>query len=49
MMSSVRKPSTCEIIDKSVNQIVPPEILWRYNYIHQTPLSSSRVEGGSGC
>ena len=48
---AVRKPSTGEIIAKSANQIVPPKfrggtkILY---YIHQTPLSSWRVEGGSG-
>ena len=47
----VRKPSTGEIIAKSANQIVPPKfhggtkILY---YIHQTPFSSWRVEGGSG-
>ena len=48
---AVRKPSTGEIIAKSANQIVPPKfcggtkILY---YIHQTPLSSWRVDGGSG-
>ena len=48
---AVRKPSTGEIIAKSANQIVLPKfrggtkILY---YIHQTPLSSWRVEGGSG-
>ena len=48
---AVRNPSTGEIIAKSANQIVPPKfragtkILY---YIHQTPLSSWRVEGGSG-
>ena len=49
---AVRKPpSTGGIIAKSANQIVPPKfrggtkILY---YIHQTPLSSWRVEGGSG-
>ena len=48
---AVRKPSTGEIIATSANQIVPlkfhgpTKILY---YIHQTPLSSSSVEGGSG-
>ena len=46
-----KEASTGEIIAKSANQIVPPKfrggtkILY---YIHQTPLSSWRVEGGSG-
>ena len=48
---AVRKPCTGEIIATSANQIVPPKfrgptkILY---YIHQTPLSSCSVEGGSG-
>ena len=47
----VGKPSTGEIIATSVNQIVPlkfhgsTKMLY---YIHQTHLSSWRVEGGSG-
>ena len=46
-----KEASTGEIIAKSANQILPPKfregtkILY---YIHQTPLSSWRVEGGSG-
>ena len=48
---AVRKRSSGEIIATSANQIVPPKfrgpttILY---YIHQTPLSSCSVEGGSG-
>ena len=40
-----------EIIAKSANQIVPPKFLRGTKmlyYIHQTLLSSWRVEGGSG-
>ena len=48
---AVRKPSTGGIIATSANQIVlpkfrgPTKMLY---YIHQTPLSSCSVEGGSG-
>ena len=48
---AVRKPSTGEIIAKSANQIVPPKFRGGTKmlyYIHQTPLSPWRVEGGSG-
>ena len=48
---AVRKPSTGEIIAKSANQIVPPKFRGGtkiLHYIHQTPLSSWRVEVGSG-
>ena len=50
----VRKPSTGEIIATSASQTVlpkfrkfrgPTKMLY---YIHQTPLSSCSVEGGSG-
>ena len=47
----VRKPNTGEIIATSANQIVPPKFLGPTKmlyYIHQTPLSSCSVEGGSG-
>ena len=47
----VRKPSTGEIIATSANQIVPPKFRGPTKmlyYIHQTPLSSCSVEGGSG-
>ena len=47
----VRKPSTCGIIATSANQIVPPKFhgpTKMLYYIHQTPLSSCSVEGGSG-
>ena len=49
--SVVRKPSAGEIIATLANQIVPPKFLGGTKmlyYIHQTPLSSSRVEGGLG-
>ena len=48
---AVRKPSTGGIIATSANQIVPPKFRGPTKmlyYIHQTPLSSSSVEGGSG-
>ena len=48
---AVRKPSTCEIIATSANQIVPPKFhgpTKMLYYIHQTPFSSCSVEGGSG-
>ena len=48
---AVRKPSTGEIIATSANQIVPPKFRGPTKmlyYIHQTPLSSCSVEGGSG-
>ena len=48
---AVRKPSTGEIIATSANQIVPlkfPGPTKMLYYIHQTPLSSCNVEGGSG-
>ena len=44
----VRKPSTSAT---SANQIVPPRFhgpTKMLYYIHQTPLSSCSVEGGSG-
>ena len=44
--------STGEIIAESANQIVPPKFRGGTKmlyYIHQLPLSSWRVEGGSGC
>ena len=47
----VRKPSTGEIIATSANQILPQKFLGGTKmlyYIHQTPLSSWSVEGGSG-
>ena len=50
-MFVVRKPSTGEIIATSANQIVPPKFLGGTKmlyYIHQAPLSSWSVEGGSG-
>ena len=46
-----KEASTGEIISKSANQIVPPKFRGGTKmlyYIHQTPLSSWRVEGGSG-
>ena len=46
-----KEASTGEIIAKSANQIVPPKFRGGTKmlyYIHQTPLSSWRVEGGSG-
>ena len=45
---AVRKPSTGAT---SANQIVPPKFRGPTKmlyYIHQTPLSSCSVEGGSG-
>ena len=48
---TVRKPSTGGIIATSANQIVPPKFRGPTKmlyYIHQTPLSSSSVEGGAG-
>ena len=48
---AVRKPSTGEIIATSANQIVLPKFCGPTKmlyYIHQTPLSSCSVEGGSG-
>ena len=47
---AIRKPSTGEIIATSANQIVPPKFRGptKMYYIHQTPLSSCSVEGGSG-
>ena len=48
---AVRKPSTGDIIATSANQIVPPKFrrgTKMLYYIHQTPLSSWRVEGESG-
>ena len=46
----VRKPSIGEIIAKSANQIVLPKFYGgtKMYYIHQTLLSSWRVEGGGG-
>ena len=41
---TVRKPSLGGIIATSANQIVSSS----YKNVHQTPLSSWRVEGGSG-
>ena len=43
----VRKPSTGGIIATSANQIVPLKF-GTYKNVHQTPLSSCSVEGGSG-
>ena len=48
---AVRKPSAGNIIAISANQIVPPKFRGPTKmlyYIHQTPLSSCSVEGGSG-
>ena len=45
----IRKPSTGEIITKSANQIVPPQnSTLEVHKCRQTPLSSLRVEGGTG-
>ena len=46
-----KEASTGEIIATSANQIVPPKFRGPTKmlyYIHQTPLSSCSVEGGSG-
>ena len=48
---AVRKPSTGEIIAMHISQSdCPAEIPWTYKNVvlHQTPLSSCSVEGGSG-
>ena len=48
---AIRKPSTGWIIATSANQIVPSKFrrpTKMLYYIHQTPLSSCSVEGGSG-
>ena len=44
----VRKPSKDEIIATSANQIVPLKFHGPTKFCHQTPLSSSSVEWGSG-
>ena len=44
----VRKPSTGELIAKSANQMVLPKIPERYKNVVTRPLSTWRVEGGSG-
>ena len=47
---AVRKPSTLEVIATTANQIVTPKFQGptKMYYIHQTPLSSCSIEGGSG-